>query len=52
MAGPLNVNTYTGRTAVQDAHDFIETLGDGQLVELEAWAEAETPTIMIVWTGV
>ena len=52
MAGPLNVNTYTGRGAVQAAHDFIETLGDSQLIEFEVWAEAQTPTIMIVWTGV
>jgi hypothetical protein len=49
MVGTYSVSVYTGRTAVADAKAFIESLGADALVSLEGWAEAETPTIMVVY---
>lgn len=46
----LHCEVYTGRTAIADATTFIESLANvNDLVELEGWDEADTPTIMVVW---
>jgi predicted nuclease of predicted toxin-antitoxin system len=49
MVGTYSVQTYTGRTAIADAKTFIEALGADAFVDLEIWAEAETPSVMIVY---
>jgi acyl carrier protein len=49
MVGTYSVKNYSGRTAIADATTFIESLGADSLVALEIWAEAETPSVMIVY---